>query len=287
MNQGEKLGVQLPIWFTISCMNNTFKENVVIITGASSGIGRALAYQFAEQGAWLSLGARDAERLQSITQECQQRGGRAFFIQTDVSDPAQCARLVARTVNEYGRIDTLVNNAGITMWARFEELQDLSILERIMQVNYLGSAYCTHAALPYLKRTRGRIVVVSSVSGKAGVPTRSGYAASKHAQVGFFDSLRIEIAQYGISVTIAYPDFVATEIRQRAFGPDGKALGISPVQESKVMDADACARLIVQAAARRKREEVMGLRGKIGQYIKLIAPTLVDRIALQAIQRGK
>jgi len=119
------------------------------------------------------------------------------------------------------------------------------------------------------------------------VPTRSGYAASKHVIVGFFDSLRIELAGSGVSVTIVYPDFVATKTRQRAFGPDGKPPGESPVQEGQVMTAEECARLIVKAAARRQREEVMGLRNKVGLWIKLIAPGLVDRIALRAIQRGR
>jgi short-subunit dehydrogenase len=156
-----------------------------------------------------------------------------------------------------------------------------------MKVNYLGSVYCTFAALPYLKQSKGRIVAVSSLAGKAGIPTRSGYAASKHAMGGFFDSLRIEVAPYGISVTLICPDFVATQTRQRAFGPDGKPLGTSPVQESKVMTADECARLIVNAAGKRKREEVMGLRGKIGLWVKLIAPGLIDQIALRAIERGR
>lgn len=268
-------------------MEQHFRENVVVLTGASSGIGRALALQLADQGAWLALAARDSQRLEEVSQLCQQSGGRSFFIQTDVAEQNQCQRLVARTVNEYGRIDTLINNAGITMWAHFEDLQTLAPLEKIMQVNYFGSVYCTYAALPYLKRTRGRIAAISSMTGKTGVPTRSGYAASKHAMVGFFDSLRIEVAQYGISVTIVYPDFVTTETRTRAFGPDGQPIGQSPVQEDKVMSAEECARITLQAVAKRKREEIMGLRGKIGQYIRLVAPGLIDRIALRAIERGR
>ena len=264
-----------------------FRQNVVVITGASSGIGRALALQLAEQSAWLALAARDRQRLEQVAQLCREGGGRAIVVETDVSQQAHCERLIERTLQEFGRVDTLVNNAGVTMWARFDELQDLAPLERIMQVNYFGSLYCTYAALPHLKQTRGRIVAVSSLTGKTGVPTRSGYAASKHAMVGFFDSLRIELAGSGVSVTIVYPDFVATETRQRAFGPDGKPLGQSPVLEGQVMTADECARLIVRAAARRKREEVMGLRGKVGQWIKLIAPGLVDRIAMKAIRRGR
>jgi short-subunit dehydrogenase len=180
----------------------SFRENVVVITGASSGIGRELAFQLADQGAWLSLAARNAERLDAAAAQSRERGGKALIVPTDVSQQSQCRNLIERTVAEYHRIDTLINNAGITMWARFEEIQDLSLLEWIMQVNYLGSLYCTYYALPYLKHTRGRIVGVSSLTGKTGVPTRSGYAASKHAMAGFFDSLRIELADDGVSVTI-------------------------------------------------------------------------------------
>lgn len=267
--------------------NAIFRENVVVITGASSGIGRELAFQLADQGAWLSLAARNADRLEAAAAQCRERGGKALVVPTDVSQQGQCRNLIERTVAEYDRIDTLINNAGITMWARFEEIQDLSLLERIMQVNYLGSLYCTFYALPYLKQTRGRIVGVSSLTGKTGVPTRSGYAASKHAMAGFFDSLRIELADDGVSVTMIYPGFVATEARKRALGPDGKPLGESPVRESEIMTVETCARLIVEAMARRKRELVMTTRGKLGQWMKLIAPGLVDDIARKAIKEGR
>lgn len=263
-----------------------FHENVTIITGASRGIGRALALQLADQGAWLALAARDAVQLEQAAQACHERGGRAVAIQTDVAERVQCQRLVEGAVTEYGRLDTLVNNAGVTMWAYFDQMQDLAPLERVMQVNYFGSVYCTEAALPHLKKSRGRIVVTCSLAGKAGVPTRSGYAASKHALAGFFNTLRIELAPSGVSVTIVYPDFVASETRQRAFGPDGQPLGQSPVQESKVMSAETCARLIVQAAASRRREQMQG-RGRLLQYLLPFAPGLIDRMALRAIQTGR
>jgi short-subunit dehydrogenase len=265
----------------------TFKDKVVIITGASSGIGRELACQLADQGAWLVLAARNAENLEAAKAECQKRGGRAIAVRTDVTIPTQCADLIQRTVDEYRRIDALVNNAGITMWANFDEVSDLSIFEQIMRVNYLGSMYCTHFALPHLKQSRGQIIGISSLTGKAGIPTRSGYAASKHAMVGFFDSLRIEMAPYGVSVTMIYPGFVASGVRTRAFGPDGKPLDKSPVREGDVMTVETCARLIIGAMAKRKRELVMTLRGKLGQWLKLIAPGLVDRIASQAIKAGR
>jgi short-subunit dehydrogenase len=265
----------------------TFRDNVVIITGASSGIGKAMALQLANQGAWLSLASRDKERLGGIANQCLERGGRALVVQTDVSVRTQCEHMINRTVEEYGRIDTLVNNAGVTMWTLFEELQTLEPLEEIMQTNYFGSVYCTHYALPFLKDRKGRIIVVSSLSGKSGVPTRSGYAASKHAMVGFFDSLRIEIAIYGISITISYPDFVATEIRIRAYGSDGKPLGKSPVHEGEVMTSEQCAANIIRTAAKRRREEISTIRGKLGQWIKLISPGTVDKIAARAIEKGR
>jgi short-subunit dehydrogenase len=267
--------------------HTTFEDKVVIITGASSGIGRELAHQLAEQGAWLALAARNAERLEAAKAECKERGGKAIVISTDVCTPALCENLIRRTVEEFGRIDALVNNAGITMWAKFDEVSDLNIFEQIMRVNYLGSMYCTHYALPYLKQTKGLIVGVSSLAGKTGVPTRSGYAASKHAMVGFFDSLRIEVAPYGVRVTMIYPGFVASEDRARAFGPEGKPLVTSPVREGEVMSVETCVRLVIGAMSKRKRELVMTLRGRLGQWLKLIAPELVDHIASQAIKAGR
>ena len=266
-----------------------FRENVVVLTGASAGIGREMALQLAHQGAWLVLAARDAARLEEVAAECRALGARALAVPTDVADEGQCAALVRRAVEEHGRLDTLVNNAGIGMWARFDEVRDLSVFERVMRVNYLGCVYLTHHALPHLKASRGRIVGISSLTGKTGVPTRSGYAASKHAMTGFFDSLRIELEGSGVTVTMIYPGFVATEIRERAFGADGKPLGHgnSPVREKEVMSAAECARLTLDAAASRRREVVMTARAKVGMWLKLLSPALVDRIARNAIERGK
>ncbi|MFH1435055.1 MAG: SDR family oxidoreductase [Pseudomonadota bacterium] len=268
--------------------SSPFKENAVIVTGASAGIGRELALQLADRGAWLSLAARDAEKLGQVAAACRERAGaQALAIPTDVADRAQCKNLIEKTAAEYGRIDTLVNNAGITMWARFDELRDLDVLEKIMQVNYFGSVYCTHFALPFLKKSKGRLVGVSSLAGRTGVPTRSGYAASKHAMAGFFDTLRIELAEDGVTVTMIYPGFVSTEVRKRASGADGRPLGESPVRESEVMTAGTCARLTLRAVGLRKRELVMTARGKAGQWMKLIAPGLVDSIAKKAIREGR
>jgi NAD(P)-dependent dehydrogenase (short-subunit alcohol dehydrogenase family) len=263
-----------------------FRDAVVVLTGASRGIGREMACQLAAAGAQLVLAARDGAELARVVEECRALGGRAEAVPADVTREGDCAALMARAVETFGRIDGLINNAGIGMWARFDEVEDLSIFERLMQVNYLGSVYCTWHALPHLKRTRGRIVGVSSLTGKTGVPTRSGYAASKHAMAGFFDSLRIELAGSGVTVTMVYPGFVATGIRERALGGDGRPLGTSPVREAEVMRVETCARLILDAAARRRRELVMTGRGRVGMWLKLVAPGLVDRIARRAIERG-
>lgn len=246
-----------------------------------------MALQLAARGARLALSAREAGPLEVVAAECRARGVQAEVIPADVAEEAQCGELVRRAVAALGRLDTLVNNAGIGMWARFEEVTDLTLFDRLMRVNYLGSVYCTWHALPHLKRSRGRIVGVSSLTGKTGVPTRSGYAASKHAMAGFFDSLRIELAGTGVTVTMVYPGFVATGIRERAFGADGRPLGKSPVREAEVMAAETCARLILAAAGRRRGELVMTRRGRLGMWLKLLAPGLVDGIARRAIEQGK
>lgn len=264
-----------------------FHEKVVIITGASAGIGKALALQLAEQKAWLVLAARREEALQEVADTCEQKGGMATVVPTDVGDEEQCRHLINEAVNAYGRIDVLVNNAGITTYTMFENVEDLSMMKKIMRVNYFGSVYCTYYALPHLKKTAGLIVGISSLSGKTGIPTRAFYSASKHAMAGFFDSLRIELKGTGVGVTMIYPGFVKSDIRKQALGSDGQVIGTSHISEQGIMSAEECADIIIDAMAKRKRQVVMTTRGKIAQWIKLIAPGVVDNIARRAIERGR
>ena len=259
--------------------------NVVIITGASKGIGAELARQLAAKGAQLALSARDLPALETVAAECRALGARAEVIPADVAIEGDCRRLVEHTLTVFGRIDTLVNNAGATMWARFADIEDVSLLARIMQVNFMGAVYCTRYALPQLLETRGRIVGIASLTGLTGVPTRTGYAASKHAMRGFFDSLRIELAESGVTVTMIYPGFVATGIRENATGPDGKPIKVDPLKGTSAMSVDQCARLIVRAMERRSRDVVMTVHGRFGIWLKLVAPGLVDRIARRAVER--
>jgi short-subunit dehydrogenase len=263
------------------------KNNVVIITGASKGIGAELARQMAAQGALLALAARDRPALEKVAAECVALGARAEVIVTDVAIEEDCRRMVERTNAAFGRIDTLVNNAGATMWARFEDIGDMSILARLMQVNYMGAVYCTHHALPHLRQSRGRIVGIASLTALTGVPTRSGYAAAKHAMRGFFDSVRIELADSGVTVTMIYPGFVSTGIRENATGPDGKPIEVSPVKEGEVMSVEECARITLAAIAARRREVVMTARGRLAMFLKIVAPGLVDDIARRAIEKGR
>ncbi|MBA2706243.1 MAG: SDR family oxidoreductase [Gemmatimonadaceae bacterium] len=264
-----------------------FDGTVAVITGASAGIGLEIARQLARRGAFLVLAAREATLLESAASACRQLGARVISVPTDVSKRDHCERLIHAAVAEFGRIDTLVNNAGISMHARFDELSDLEAVDRITGINYLGSVYCTFYALPHLKKSSGRIVAVSSLAGRNGVPTRTIYSATKHAMAGFFDSLRIELREDGISVTVVYPGFVATDIAERAIGPNGQPLGTRPVSNRNVMSAEECARLTLDAAAARRREVVMTGRARIGMLLKAFAPGIVDNIAERAVRRGR
>jgi short-subunit dehydrogenase len=263
------------------------KGKVVVVTGASKGIGAELARQLAAQGAKLVLAARDLEDLEAVAAQCTQAGGSAIVVRADVGVERDCAAIMSGAALAYGGIDVLVNNAGATMWARFEEIEDVAILERIMRVNYMGAVYCTRHALPYLRQSRGLVVGIASLAGLTGVPTRTGYAASKHAMRGFFDSLRIELAGSGVDVTMIYPGFVATGIRENATGPGGEAIKVDPVARENAMTVEECARRIAAAIAARKRQVVMTARGKIGLWLKLIAPGLVDRIARRAVEKAR
>jgi short-subunit dehydrogenase len=266
---------------------STYAAKVIVLTGASSGIGHALALALAPQRPRLVLAARDRARLEEVAKECRALGAEALVVPADVSSEAACGALVARTIESFGALDVLVNNAGIGMLARFDELRDLSVYETLMRVNYLGCVYLTHHALPHLEKSRGQIVVVASVAGLTGVPTRTGYAASKHAVFGFFDSLRIELDGTGVSVTMIAPDFVRSEIHRRAFGADGKPTGTSPLQESRIMSAEECAGLIVRAMEKRQRLLITSWRGWLGRFVRLFAPGLIDAVAKRAVAQGK
>ena len=264
-----------------------FTGKTVLITGASEGIGRALALNLAAAGANLTLAARSGARLEEAASACSALGAQVEAVVTDVAQPADCVQCVARAVARFGGLDFLVNNAGITMWARFDAITDFAVFERLMTVNVLGAVRMTAAALPHLKASHGLVVAVASMAGLTGVPERTGYAASKHAMVGFFESLRIELRGSGVDVTIVAPDFVVSQIHRRATGADGRALGHTPMDEDRIMTAEDCATLIAGAMRRRQRLLITSTRGRFARWARLIAPGLVDKLAARAIREHR
>ncbi|MGH6648557.1 SDR family oxidoreductase [Aquabacterium sp.] len=263
-------------------------RQVVIITGASDGIGAELARQMAQvEGAKLALvlAARGADKLEQVAKQCRESGAEVLVRPTDVGQEDACRGLIADTVGRFGRIDTLVNNAGMSAHALLEDVKDMAWYEQLMRINLWGSAWCTHAALPHLKAARGRIVVVSSLAGLVGVPGRTAYSATKFAMTGFFEALRVELLPHGVSVTLTYPGVVATEIRYRGFNAQGQAAGQSGLDERGAMSIEECARLIRVGAEKRHREVVMSAKGKLARWMKLVAPGLVDKLALAALNQ--
>ncbi len=265
---------------------DTFREKTVIVTGASSGIGKALTLQLADEGAWLVLAAREVQRLDALVLECQQRGGKAIAIPTDVADESQCCTLIQRTQETYGRIDMLVNNAGMAVVSKLEDLPDLHQFKQVMDVNFYGMVYCTYYALPYIKEASGRIVNVSSLGGVMAIPFNTSYIASKFAVNGFSDSLRMELTKAGVSVTVICPYWVVTEFHERYLDKNGKPKGPAgrAIYTNKTMTANRCAQIILKAARRRKREVLMG-PGRMVVWLKLIAPNLADKMVIEAVLR--
>lgn len=263
---------------------------VIVITGASDGIGAEMARQWAARDRHelaLVLAARSVDKLEGVAQACRASGSQVLVQRCDVGVQADCIALVDAAVQAFGRVDTLVNNAGMSAHANFEEVSDLSWYETLMRINHWGSVWCTHAALPHLKRSRGRLVAVASLAGLVGVPGRTAYSGTKFAMTGFFESLRVELLPTGVSVTIAYPGVVATAIRYHGFNAQGQPAGKSGLDERGAMSVEECARLIVEGTEARKRDIVMSAKGKLGRWLKLLAPGMVDRMALKALHPGQ
>jgi len=265
------------------------RTRVFIITGASDGIGAELALQLASDGHRLVLAARNEAALQEVAGQCQHDGSKAIAMKTDVTVEDDCRRLVDRALEAFGRIDVLVNNAGLSMHARFDEITDWSTYERLWRVNCLGTINCTRFAWPHLKanpgKRGGQIVGINSLAGRTGVPGRTTYCASKFAQSGFLEALRIEAADHGITVTVVYPGVVATEIRRHGLNGKGEPAGVSGLDESGAMPVDECARQIVRAIENGRRELVMTPKGRAGLWLKRIAPKWVDRLAVKALRK--
>jgi short-subunit dehydrogenase len=259
-----------------------FSEKTIVITGASDGIGAALARELAKEKPNLVLAARRLDALNLVAQDCKNLGAKTLVVQTDVSIKAQCEHLIEAAVNEFGGIDILVNNAGVSMHAQFADITDTDVFEKLMTINLMGSVWPTHAALPYLLRSRGLIVAISSLAGLVGVPGRTTYCATKFAQTGFFEALRTEVQPQGVDVSLIYPGVVATDIRRNGWNAQGKTAGVSGLDEVGAMSVQECVRQIIVAMRQRKRDQVMSTKGKLGRFLKLVAPSVIDHLARKA-----
>ena len=262
---------------------------IIVITGASDGIGAEMARQLAQthrSSVALVLAAHNEAWLADVAAQCAAHGAQTLVVKTDISVEAQCLQLITAAVDRFGRIDALINNAGRSAQALFEDVkaEDLAWYEQLMRINLWGSVWCTHAALPYLKQSRGAIVAVSSLAGLIGVPGRTAYSATKFAMTGFFEALRAELKGAGVSVTTAYPGVVATLTRHRGFNAVGAPAGASGLKEDQAMSAEECARQILQGMARRDREVVMTAKSRLGRWLKLMAPARVESMALAALK---
>ena len=264
-----------------------FKGKVVIITGASSGIGKACAIEFAKRGANVVLAARQYVKLCEISQEIHdQFQVKTLAVQVDVSKEEDCKELISQTIITMGRIDILVNNAGISMRALFKDL-DIEVLKQVMDINFWGTVYCTKYALSEILNHEGSVVGVSSIAGFKGLPGRTGYSASKFAMNGFLEALRVENLKNNLHVMLACPGFTASNIRNVALNSEAKPQGESSMQEDKMMTANEVALIIVNGIAQRKRQIIMTAQGKFTAFMQKFFPNLLDILVYNHFKKEK
>lgn len=256
-------------------MKNIFKDKVVIVTGASSGIGEAVAKEFARNGSKVVLAARSENNLKRISNEIATSNQDVIYVVTDVSKESDCRNLIAKTVEKFGSIDILINNAGISMRASFDEVE-LCVLHRLMDVNFWGTVYCTKYALPYLVKNRGSLVGVSSVAGFHGLPGRTGYSASKFAMHGFLETIRIENLKKGLHVMIIAPGFTTTEIRKHALIANGQEQGESPLNEGSLSSPEYVAKWVLKGIRKKKRNKLLTWYGRFTALFQRIIPDVID-----------
>ena len=252
-------------------MNNFFENKVVLITGATSGIGKALAIDFLSKGAKVAICSRNADTLLSFSTEINSNN--LLTVQADVSNEEDCKKFIEKSMNAFHAIDILINNAGISMRAMFQEV-DLSVLKQSMDINFWGTVYCTKYALPYILKSKGSILGISSIAGYKGLPCRTGYSSSKFAMQGFLESLRIELLKTGVNVMWVSPGFVSTNIRNTALNASGSE---TPLNENKLMSAEKCASIILKGIEKRKRTIIMSTQGKLTVWINKFFPSFVDK----------
>jgi short-subunit dehydrogenase len=262
--------------------NNFYQNKVAVITGASSGIGKALAIDFARRGAKVVLGARREDKLMEVVHCIKEQGGEAIHCVMDVTQNHLCQKLIHTAVEQYRALDILVCNAGISMRANFAEV-DLAVLHRMMDVNFWGTIHCAKHALPHLLRSKGSLVGVSSIAGIHGLPGRTGYSASKFAMTGFLETVRIENLKNDLHVMIAIPGFTASNIRHKALTANGSEQSVTPRNEGGMMSAETAAKYIANGIRRKKHYLLLDMEGKAVSFLKKITTSLLDHSLFRAM----
>lgn len=260
------------------------KDKVVIITGASSGIGKACAEVFGEQGAKIVITGRNLERLQEAEAELIKKGIQVFAFQADVSEEMDNKKMVEAVVKHYGRIDVLINNAGITMRASFEDT-DLSVIRKVMDINFFGAVYATSYCMPEILKNKGSILGISSIAGYRGLPGRTGYSSSKFALQGFLESLRTEMLHRGVHILTVCPGYTTSNIRKASLLKDGSQQGHTPRDENKMMSAEECARHIYKATIKRKNILTLTTQGKLVVFLNKWFPVFMDKIVYNSVAK--
>ena len=262
------------------------KNQVVIITGASSGIGKALAFEFGRQGAIIVITSRNQSKLNEAASELQAANILQHAIVCDSSSEEQTRKMIQEVVDRFGRIDLLINNAGISMRSMFETV-DLQVLKQVMDINFWGTVYATHAALPYLKQRKGGIIGISSIAGYRGLPVRTGYSASKFAMNGFLEALRTELIGTGVHVLTACPGFTASNIRNASLTGDGSIAGETMREEEKMMSAEEVAFEIRKAYEAKKKTLVLTFQGKLTVFLNKWINSLMDKLVYNTLKKEK
>jgi dehydrogenase/reductase SDR family member 7B len=260
------------------------KDKVVIITGGTSGIGKALAYEFGGKGSKLLITGRDIDALNETVSELKQKNIIISGFQADVSKEDDNKRMAEYAISLYGTIDILINNAGISMRALFEDV-DLDVVKKVMDINFYGVLYATKYCLPEIKKNRGSIIGISSIAGFRGLPGRTGYSASKFALNGFLEVLRTELLNTGVHVLTACPGFTASNIRKRSLTKDGTSQGESPRKEEQMMTAEECAHHIYNATVNRKRTLVLTTQGKLAVFLNKWLPAVADKMVYKVMSK--
>lgn len=251
----------------------SLNDKVVVITGASSGIGKALALEALKRGAKVAVCARNIEKLTEIFGHNE----RVLCVKVDVSNEIDCQLFIDTVLRHWGRVDVLLNNAGTSMRALFEDVE-LSVIRELMDINFWGTVYCSKYAVKSIRENKGVIAGVSSIAGFRGLPARTGYSASKFAMQGFLEALRTELLHTGAHVMWVSPGFTASNIRNVARSADGSAQGETPLDEGKLMTAEQCAQIILDGVERRKRTIIMTGQGKLTVWLNKLFPALADKL---------